>query len=107
MPRPSVTPRSSPDTIARFSGCTFDSNSQQTTGTYGGLAFAAGTSDFIVTGCITSNTGRFGFKQGYGIIVLAGASDRYIIADNLVGGNTVANVVDNGTGVNKRVANNY
>jgi len=46
-------------------------------------------------------------NQRYGIVVNTGASDRYIIADNLVTGNVTTDVIDAGTGANKRVANNY
>jgi hypothetical protein len=91
----------------RFTSCTFDSNGQAATGSYDGLSIAAGTTDFIVTGCTATNTGRFGIDQRNGIRVNTGASDRYIIADNLVSGNTSTGVIDSGTGVNKRVANNY
>jgi hypothetical protein len=44
------------------------------------------------------------FKQDVAVKVNTGASDRYFIADNLLGGCTVS---DAGTGTNKRVANNY
>lgn len=75
-----------------------------------GIEVAAGVTDFVIQG----NTVQAHLNpahpwiptQATGILVATGASDRYIIADNLVSGNS-ANVTDNGTGVNKRVANNY
>lgn len=91
----------------KFQGCTFDSNGQATANTYAGLIIAAGVDDFLVQGCVASNLGRFTATQGTGIVVEVGNSDRYVIADNLVTGNGVAGVTDGGTGVNKRVANNY
>lgn len=94
-------------TRTRFVGCTFDSNSQASSGTYAGVAFAANTTDFVVANCYAGNGGRFTGTQGTGITVAAGTSDRYIIADNLVTGNTVVGVFDGGAGANKRVANNY
>lgn len=91
----------------KFNGCTFSDNGQAAAGTWDGLAINAGTTDFSVTGCSMMNTARFGNTQRNGVRVGAGASDRYIIADNLVTGNTSTGVVDSGSGTNKRVANNY
>jgi hypothetical protein len=74
-----------------------------------GVRVAADVSDFIVQGnrigSVGVNTGSNG--QTYGVRVMAGASDRYIIAENLIAGNTTSGVTDGGTGVNKRVADNY
>ena len=44
--------------------------------------------------------------QGHGIAVAAGASDRYVIQGDLVSGNNVAGISDNGTGMNKMMHNN-
>lgn len=83
------------------------SNSVAAANTYDGIVFAANTTDFVVQGCtLTNDTITFG-TQRYGVNVLAGTSDRYVIADNLVAGNGTAGFFDGGTGVNKRVANNY
>jgi hypothetical protein len=60
----------------------------------------------MITGCTLGGSLGFG-TQRYGVNVVAGASDRYIVADNLVSGNGTGGISDNGTGVNKRVANNY
>jgi hypothetical protein len=83
------------------------SNSVASPNTYDGIVFAPNTTDFVVQGCtLTNDTITFG-TQKYGVHVLAGTSDRYVIADNLVAGNGTAGVADGGTGLNKRVANNY
>lgn len=83
------------------------SNSVASPNTYDGIVFAQNTTDFVVQGCtMTNDTITFG-TQRYGVVVLAGTSDRYVIADNLVAGNGTGGVADGGTGLNKRVANNY
>lgn len=87
-----------------LSGCTGTKN------TGSGVSVAAGVSDFVIQGGSYSGTypiSGWVKVQAYGISVAAGASDRYVIADNLVSGNTTAGISDGGTGVNKRVANNY
>lgn len=92
----------------KFIGCKFISNSTASAGTYHGLSIVGGTTDFVIQGCTITNGLGFSGIQGWGILVNAGASDRYIIADNLVTGNQqAAGVSDGGTGTNKRVANNY
>jgi hypothetical protein len=73
---------------------------------FDGIRFEAGASDFIVSGCTLGGSLGFG-TQAYGVRVAAGASDRYVIADNLTTGNGTGGVLDGGAGVNKRVANNY
>jgi hypothetical protein len=89
-----------------FNGFSARGNSQASAGVSDGIAIAAGTTDFLITNCILGGSLGFG-TQRYGAWVDTGASDRYIIADNLVTGNGTGGVLDNGTGVNKRVANNY
>ena len=91
-------------TGVRFQGCTFAGNNASG-GAYDGVQFQVNT-DFSVQGCRSGGTLGFG-TQRYGVHVNAGASDRYIIADNLVSANGTAGVQDGGTGVGKRVANNY
>lgn len=90
-----------------FKGCKFISNSRSAPNTYSGLVFAAGTTDFIVVGNIFTNGLGFPGVQQYGVLVAAGASDRYIIKDNLVSGNGTAGVLDGGTGTNKAVEHNF
>jgi hypothetical protein len=82
-------------------------NSVSAANTFDGIVFAPNTTDFIVQGCtFTNSVVTFG-TQRYGVAVNAGTSDRYVIADNLVSGNGTGGVFDGGSGVNKRVANNY
>lgn len=90
----------------KFLGCTFEGNSTSSPNAYNGLQINANVTDFIVKDCTAYNGDSYG-SQGYGIRVEPGASDRYIIADNLISGNGTGGVSDNGTGTNKRVANNY
>jgi hypothetical protein len=93
---------------ATFNGCSFQANSVTAgSGVGRGIEFAAGTTDFVVQGCSAANNLYTGGQQGYGIVVATGASDRYVVADNLVTGNVTGGVFDGGSGVNKRVANNY
>lgn len=83
------------------------SNSATNTNTHAGITIAAGTTDFQVVGCMLTNDFlNFGIQR-YGVEVLAGASDRYIVKDNLIGGNGTLGVVDNGTGTNKSVSGNF
>ena len=72
-----------------------------------GILVGPNVTDFIVQGNMINSSGWAnggGRVQTNAVVVQAGTSDRYIIADNLVGGTTIT---DSGTGVNKRVANNY
>jgi hypothetical protein len=92
--------------IVRWEDCTFAHNAQE------GLYISAGVSDFMARGCMARARHRWpnGFvrqTQTWGIYLVAGSSDRYIIADNLVSGNATGGVFDGGSGANKRVANNY
>jgi hypothetical protein len=90
-----------------FEACQAISNGQQTSATYHGILITAGISDFRIQGCIAGNQIGFNATQQFGIIVASGGSDRYIVADNLINNNLSSGVSDAGTGVNKRVANNY
>lgn len=89
----------------RFNGCTFSGNNVSG-GAFDGIQFAPGCTDFVVQGSRAGGSLGFG-TQRFGVHVNAGSSDRYIIADNLIAGNGTAGVQDGGTGVNKRVADNY
>ena len=101
-----------------------------------GIAFNANCSDVMVQGCIVSGNARQGgaipgiqfssnmimfsaignrcgatprtpaVSQNYGIVVMAGASDHYVIANNIVQGNVTGGVADGGTGVFKTVTGN-
>lgn len=83
------------------------SNSVSTPNTHSGITVAAGATDFQITGCtLTNGFLNFG-TQKFGVEVQPGASDRYVITGNLIGGNGTAGVSDNGTGTNKTVSGNY
>lgn len=72
-----------------------------------GVQVQAGVTDFVVQGNdFTSNLGPGAVRaQAAAVTVAAGASDRYVIADNLIRNSGA--VTDAGAGANKRVANNY
>jgi hypothetical protein len=74
-----------------------------TTNTAGaaGIAIGVGVSDFAVTNCRSGNYLGSPVLQQYGMIVSAGASDYYTIANNQWVLNTVAGLVDGGTGTHK------
>ena len=95
---------------ARLIGCAGSSNGVVAAGSSGALVLP-GVSDFVIQGGsytqISGITTWTTIRQDYGVTVRPGASDRYIIADNLTSGNNLGGVSDGGTGVNKRVANNY
>lgn len=82
-------------------------NSVVSSGLHPGILFAANATDFIVTGNKLGTVQGLPNQQSYGAVVAAGASDRYVIANNLVSGNVTGVVSDGGTGVNKAVANNF
>lgn len=81
-------------------------NSQSSSGTYSGIEFGAGVSNFSLTGNTSTVQGPFGNTQRFGILVDAGASNNYIISDNEVMGNVVAPISDNGTGSTKLLKGN-
>lgn len=84
-------------------------NSAAGAGTFHGIAIGAATTDFVIAGnqCGTDPNIGAGNNQGYGVLVNVGASDRYIIEQNLVSGNATGGVLDGGAGVNKSVARNF
>ena len=91
-----------------FVGFSARGNGTAASNTYSGIAIGADTTDFAVQGCTLGGNSALSFgSQKYGIDILAGTSDRYIVADNLVTGNSTAGVQDGGSGSNKRVENNY
>lgn len=72
-----------------------------------GVQIQAGVTDFVIQGNdFTSNLGPGAIRaQAAAVTIAAGASDRYIVADNLIRNSGA--VTDAGAGANKRVANNY
>lgn len=89
-----------------FNGFASRGNGTQAANTYMGIYVQAGATDFVIQGCTLGGDLGFG-TQKYGVEVAAGASDRYVIKDNLVSGNGTGGVNDGGTGVNKTVEANY
>jgi hypothetical protein len=97
-------------TNTAFVACSFISNSQLAgSGVSSGLVFGAAVTDFVVQGCIVKNDSNISgtANQKYGILVSAGASDRYIIQGNLISTNVTGGVLDSGTGLNKLVSGNF
>lgn len=91
-----------------FLNCSFVSNGTEASGSiYHGLYIQPNTTDFIVSHCKFYNGLGFAEQQAWGVLVDSGASDRYIITENLVTGNTAGGVYDGGTGTNKRVDYNF
>lgn len=73
-----------------------------------GFKILAGCSDFSVVGCQIDNHYFPGIPGGqhFGIEVVGGASDRYIIALNRIRNNLTGQMTDGGTGVDKHVSLN-
>ena len=70
-----------------------------------GIRAAAGVSNFVITGHNAGNISARG-ANNYGIKIDSGASDNYLISQNLVVGNTIASISDSGTGSTARVVDN-
>jgi hypothetical protein len=74
---------------------------------YNGIAVASGVVRFTIQGNSVGFIAPFtSTNQGYGIVVLPGASNYYMITGNMGVGNVRASVSDGGRGANKVVANN-
>ncbi len=73
-----------------------------------GFTVAANTTDFSFIGCNASNAiGVFtGGGQNRGILISAGTSDRYVITDCNLTGNTIEGLNDGGSGTNKKIQGN-
>jgi len=95
-----------PDNVLVTGGRVGD-NSVLTADTYDGVAVAADATHFSYQGNFLGDSPSVaGNNQRYSLIVNTGASDYYVVADNIVQGSTTGGVSDGGSGVNKRVANN-
>jgi hypothetical protein len=82
-------------------------NSQTSSGSRHGVEVAGGVGDFSVQGCRIGGGYQQGNTQGYAIHLDSGASDHYMIIGNDCHGNlNTPKINDNGSGVNKVVANN-
>jgi hypothetical protein len=84
--------------FTEFQNCVFSCNSQGSSGTYSGLVFASGASDFLVSGGYFGNAGPFSSAQGYGIFLL-GSNDRYSIRSATFDGNTSSAIFGAGVSV--------
>ena len=70
-----------------------------------GIEFLGGSTDFMVKDCLFErDADQVKYRQLNAVLVNGGASDRYVVADNLLGG---CALFDGGSGANKRVASNY
>lgn len=89
-----------------LNGCTFDSNSATAgAGVAHGLIFASNTGNFVVQG-VKARNGLYTGQQGYGILVGAGTSVNYTIADNDLTNNLTGSLSDGGSGSVKTIRNN-
>jgi hypothetical protein len=90
-----------------FSGCNISANNVSNAGA-DGIAVAAGVSNFVISGCImTNNYGTVATgNQRYGINIVAGASDNYLIINNNLLGNVTAGLLDGGSGIVKQIFGN-
>lgn len=81
-------------------------NSTTSSGNYSGLVVGAGVSQWKVIGGIYGPTQTYLDTQNTGIQVLSGSSDHYSIIGANLNGNTVARMIDDGTGLNKIIRDN-
>lgn len=72
--------------------------------TVAGINISGGMSDFTILGAQIGNISGRG-ANGIGVVVQSGVSNRYLITNNRINGNTT-NLIDSGTGVNKIVSGN-
>lgn len=88
-----------------YKGMRFKRNGRYRSSSRAGINVIAGATDFSVSGGLFElDADTTNYKQDVAVSVNTGASDRYVIADNLLGGTSVS---DGGSGSNKRVENNY
>jgi hypothetical protein len=89
-----------------FENCDITGNSQQTSGTYHGVAISAGVGSFsLVNNRIGAEDGYL-TTQGYGILINTGASTNYKVVANDVRGNVNGGISDGGSGSVKTVHSN-
>ena len=90
-----------------MNGCMASGNSQQGSGTFDGIVVQPAVNHFVISGCISGVSPEFPSNiQRYNINVATGASDYYIITNNLLPGAITAGLNDGGTGVHKTVSGN-
>jgi hypothetical protein len=71
-----------------------------------GVVVGANVNDFTISGGCFGTCGGFTGNSQYGINIVAGTSDNYIVSLARLRGNTVGTISDGGAGVNKVVSNN-
>lgn len=81
-------------------------NSATSSGSLDGIAVVANISNFRLIGNRIGPIGGASNTQRYGINVVSGSSDNYIVSDNDARGNVTGGITDNGSGTNKIVRNN-
>jgi hypothetical protein len=90
-----------------FNNCSFIGNSTTVLNTGNGLTVAANTTDFTITNCNFRNGHGSSGSQNYGLAVLSGTGNRFVIANNNFGTNGAGGAVLMGaTGGTVHVANN-
>ena len=94
-----------------LSGVQVYNNSQSGPGNAGGITVAQNVSGFQIVNCISGNGGytqqqNYPANQSYGITVLPGSSNNYIIQSNRTPGNISGGIFDGGTGTAKFVTGN-
>lgn len=87
--------------------CDVIANSQTVSAARHGVEVGANINEFSVKGCRIGGGYEQGDTHGYAIHIDAGTSDHYMIVNNdCHGNNNTPKIDDNGSGVNKVVANN-
>lgn len=90
-----------------ISDCDIIANSQTVSASRHGIEVASDVSEFTIRGCRIGGGYQQGNTHGYAIHIDPGTSDHYIIQGNdCHGNNNTPTIDDNGSGVNKVVADN-
>jgi hypothetical protein len=89
-------------------GGEFVANSQAGSGTYHGINVEANTTNFSIVGVAAYNDTAISANQyqGYGIYIVAGTSNNYVLASNNCVGNATGTLFDGGTGTTKALTGN-
>ena len=91
----------------RFTGCTFVNNGKQSNNAYSGAYFEAGVSNFQFVGNKFFSGVRGDVSmQAYGVYIVTGASNYYIITDNEFKGNNLGAIYNGASGAERIVRNN-
>ena len=86
-------------------------NSTSGSAYYNGIAVAANTSNFQISGVVSGYGGypyanSWGNKQSYGVFVASGTSNHYNIINNNLPGNVTGTLLDGGSGTDKTICGN-